>query len=160
MLSPTEETLRVLGATSTLVDRIVGKIRFSDVPGGCDIWTGAYNIDGRKNGRRNRGRRPVIWLGGNSGPLVYVAPLLLALQNGGNMRPTRHGVRLYALHNCVDGMCGDGGWYRCVTLAHLRWGTQEENEADKARMYQLRMSIDGRSILEQLRALQVAEAIW
>lgn len=119
------------GASATLVDRLLSKIEFAKHPGDCDLWIAAYNIDGRKHGRRFRGRRPVVQLGGKGTPMVYVAPLMLALSTDGNLRPVNEdGERLYALHSCD---CGQDGWYRCVTLSHLRWGTQTENEADKQR---------------------------
>lgn len=145
------------GATSTLVDRLVAKIDMTTPhPGGCHWWNGAYNIDGRKQGRRYRGRRPVICLGGQDGAIVYVAPLLLALTSDGNLRPTnRQGERLYALHTCG---CGEDGWYRCVTLEHLRWGTQAENEEDKRLRAVRQVIADGRPILDKLRALQPASA--
>lgn len=117
----------------SLRERILAKLEVQ--PSGCVHWTGGYNVDGRKSGRVYRTRRPVVYLGGGDrGPIVYVAPLLLALDGDGNLRPERDGVRLYALHTCRPS--GDG-WYRCVAIEHLRWGTQAENEQDKKQLERL-----------------------
>lgn len=143
-------------ATSTLHERLLSKISTTPTSSGCLHWLGAFNTDGRPRGRRYRTRRPVIQLGRVGSPVVYVAPLLLALAGDGNIRPTaRDGVRLFALHRCAPP--GDG-IYRCVALEHLRWGTQMENEAEKALWAAARMHADPRTIAEQLAALQVCEA--
>lgn len=130
------------GATDSLVERLLAKIDMTCAhPQGCHLWTGAYNIDGRHGGRRYRGRRPVINLGGHSGPVVYVAPLILALASDGNLRPScpHTGARLFALHTCNCHL-DDPGWYRCVNFDHLVWGTQRQNEQDKKQLERLGMS--------------------
>lgn len=128
------------GATDSLVERLLAKIDMTCAhPQGCHLWTGAYNIDGRHGGRRYRGRRPVIRLGGRHGEIVYVAPLILALAGDGNLRPIcpRTGQRLFALHTCTSHA---DGWYRCVNFDHLVWGTQRQNEQDKKQLERLGMS--------------------
>ena len=121
--------------TGSLRERILAKL--DPQPNGCIYWTGAYNTDGRKTGRRFVPRRPVIYLGGGKrGAIVYVGPLLLAMNGEGDLQPHDpvSGERLYACHTCPT--TGDG-WYRCVNLAHLQWGTQVRNEQDKKQVERL-----------------------
>lgn len=113
-------------ATPTLRDRLLGKIVMPGPATPCATWVGAYNIDGRKTGRQNRGRRPVIQIGGIGSPVVYVTRLLLVLC--GVQR--EHARQIEACHCCPTGTPPDGV-YRCVDLDHLRWGARDENEADK-----------------------------
>lgn len=117
--------------TAGLRERILAKL--APQADGCIYWTGSYNTDGRRSGRRFQPRRPVVFLGGGKrGPIVYVGPLILAMDGEGDLRPEDpvSGERLYALHSCRP---TEDGWYRCVAREHLRWGTQRENEQDKAR---------------------------
>lgn len=120
-------------ASATLRERLLAKIVNAGPAAPCATWVGAYNVDGRKSGRKTRGQRPVIYLdGGDRGPIVYVAPLLLALAHDTALRPLdpETGQPLEALHRCTPSW---DGVYRCVDLACLRWGTRLENEADKRR---------------------------
>jgi hypothetical protein len=119
----------ILGASITLRDRLLGKIVMPGPATPCATWVGAYNRHGRR-GRMRWFARPVIWLGGTFGPVVYVAPLLLKLAGILPEEPEQ----TEACHSCPTGTPPDGV-YRCVDLAHLRWGTRGENDgAHRRRM--------------------------
>jgi hypothetical protein len=117
----------VPGASATLRDRILGKIVMPGPATPCATWVGAYNVDGRRSGRRNRGRRPVISAGVFRGRTLYVAPTLLQLAGIAPSHPAAE-----AGHRCPCGVRHDG-LYSCVDLDHLCWVDRTENEADKRR---------------------------
>lgn len=112
-------------ASPTLRERLLSKIVQPGPATPCATWVGAYNIDGRRR-KWTAGRRPVIQVGARGSPVVYVTRLLLSLAGV----PRAHAGQIEACHCCPTGTPADG-MYRCVDLAHLRWGTRAENEADK-----------------------------
>ncbi len=93
-----------------------------------DDWGRSYFVH-RKNvseiGEKVVVRRPVVWYVAST---VYVAPLMLEIiANICRPGPTRG----EACHRgCPTGAAWHGV-YSCVDLAHLAWGSREENEADK-----------------------------
>lgn len=117
-------------ASPTLRERLLAKIVMPGPATPCATWVGAYNVDGRLTGRVHRGRRPVIFLGGGRrGRIVYAAPTLLALVDDRRLVV----AAAEACHRgCPTGEPVDGV-YRCVDLAHLAWGSRQENEDDKRR---------------------------
>lgn len=119
------------GATDTLRERLLGKIVMPGPATPCATWVGARNQSrGLRPGHQGRyvvSCRPVIWRGGSFGGTAYVAPLLLEI--AGEAPPTdAHREACHA--GCPTGRAWNGV-YLCVDLAHLRWGTRTENEADK-----------------------------
>ena len=111
-------------ASATLRERLLGKIVMPGPATPCATWVGAYNRQGLK--RRNfYFRRPVIWLGGTFGPVVYVLPLLLQLAG---IEPERDD-QTEACHCCPTGTPPDG-MYRCVDVAHAHWGSRAENDGN------------------------------
>lgn len=113
-------------ASATLRERLLSKIVMPGPATPCATWVGAYNVDGRKNGRKNRSRRPVIKAGPMRGPVLYVAPTMLTLAGVVPDRPDQ----TEALHSCAPPV---NGVYTCVDLRCLRWGSRTENERDKRR---------------------------
>lgn len=112
----------------SLRERLLGKIVMPGPATPCATWVGGYNQSrGFKKGHQGRYRsthRPVIWW---IASMVYVAPLMLE-KIAGVARPSNQ--QNEACHRCPTGTPIDGV-YRCVDLAHLRWGSRAENEADK-----------------------------
>lgn len=114
-------------ASATLRDRILGKVVMAGPATPCAIWVGAYNRPGKHSIKRRRPHeRPVVRLGGQNTSMVYVAPTMLQLAGIQPERPEQ----VQACHTCPCGAAWHGR-YTCVDLAHLRWGSQAENEADK-----------------------------
>jgi hypothetical protein len=97
----------------TLLGRIVAKL-VEDPVTGCWNWTGAFSL-------KNRGKRPVIQLGGRGTRVVLVARLLLTWYAG--PPPTDQHE---AGHTCPHGENS-----RCVNPGHLAWQTRTENEQQK-----------------------------
>lgn len=115
------------GASPTLRERLLSKIVMPGPATPCATWVGAYNRPGRTSVKHSKfHRRPVVQLGTRGSGMRYVAPLLL------EMAGTLPAPAQCACHTCPTGTPPDGV-YRCVDLAHLRWGTYRENEADKRR---------------------------
>lgn len=129
MASPAPHRL-VPGATATLEERLLSKIVNAGPATPCAVWIGAYNQSRGRPGMPRRGkhptRRPVLQIGGLGSAVMYVARLLLIL--AGVQRV--HARQIEACHTCPSGTPWNGV-YTCVDLGHLRWGTREENEADK-----------------------------
>jgi hypothetical protein len=121
--------LSIPGASSTLRDRILGKIVMPGPATPCATWVGSYNRTGARTRKMRWGahhRRPVIRAGGRGSRMVYVAPTMLKIAG---VVP-EHPAQIQACHDCPGGPAWHGVFF-CVDLAHLRWGTQTENEADK-----------------------------
>lgn len=118
------------GRATPLSERLLSKIVMPGPATPCATWVGAYNQSrGFRKGHQGRygmARRPVIWLGGSYGRVVYAAPQLLKI-SGAEPPSVEH---VEACHCCPTGTPVDR-MYRCVDLEHLRWGTRAENEADK-----------------------------
>ena len=114
--------MAILGASTTLRERLLGKIVMPGPATPCATWVGAYNRQGLK--RRNHFfQRPVIRAGGKGSMVLYVAPTLLRLAEIEPERPEQ----TEACHHCPTGTPADGV-YRCVDLNHLYWGSREEND--------------------------------
>lgn len=115
-------------ATVTLRTRLLTKIVMPGPATPCAIWVGSYNSVGRTSIKKHckHHRRPVARLGGRQTSMIYVAPTLLQLAG---ITPATSD-QTHACHRCPTGSAWHGV-YTCVDLAHLRWGTPEENEADK-----------------------------
>lgn len=117
------------GPPALLCERLLSKIVMPGPMTPCATWIGAYNRSaGLRRGHQGRYRatyRPVVWYLAST---IYTAPLLLDVV-AGIRRPTAE-----ANEACHKGCPCGPSWdlvYRCVDLAHLRWGTRHENEADK-----------------------------
>ncbi len=120
-------SIPISGATNTLLDRILGKIVMPGPAAPCATWVGAYS-HGRKRSTNTTHLRPVIQAGGRGTPVLYVAPTLLRLF--ADAPPSDE--HREAGHSCPCGTRHDAV-YACVDLAHLRWVTRDQNEADKRR---------------------------
>lgn len=143
-------------ATPTLRERLLSKIVMPGPATPCAVYVGAYNQVGASSVKKHckHHRRPVIRLGGQQTPVVYVAPLLLKLAGVAPNRPEQN----QACHvGCPTGPAWDGV-YRCVDLDHLRWGTQAENERHKQQAAIDDRRQNNRSIQEQIYDLQVCDA--
>lgn len=121
----------VAGASSTLRERLLGKIVMPGPATPCATWVGGYNSPGKRTRKYKYSahhRRPVVRAGGRTTTMIYVAPTLLRLAGILPERPEQ----VQACHCCPTGPAWHG-LFSCVDLACLRWGTQAENEADKLR---------------------------
>lgn len=97
----------------TLRRRVARGIRVNGATG-CWEWTKAYSL-------KNRGRRPVVQLGGRGTRVVLVARLVLQWFQG--PPPTD-------LHEAGH-TCPAGENEKCIRPSHLRWMTRTENEHHK-----------------------------
>lgn len=114
-------------ATPSLHKRLLGKIVNAGPATPCATWVGAYST-GRRRSTNTIHLRPVIQLGGRGSPVAYVAPTMLRL--AGVVAESVD--QREACHRCPTGTAHDA-MYRCVDLAHLQWGSRDDNERDKRR---------------------------